>query len=150
MPRIDILIPTTFPEGAPKAADLSGFLREAEDLGFGGLWVIDRLFHQTVVLDGFTTLVWAAANTSRVRLGSAVLLMPFRNPALLARQIATVDTLSGGRVTLGISLGGRENEHATVGATYRQRARRLEEGVEVLRRLFSGEGVTYKGRFYEL
>jgi len=150
MARVDILIPTTYPDGPPKAADLSAFLRSAEDLGFGGLWVIDRLFHQTAVLDGFTTMVWAAACTSRVRLGSAVLLMPFRNPALLARQIATVDTLSGGRVTLGISLGGRENEHATVGATFRQRARRLEEGIEVLRQLFTGAAVNFKGRFYEL
>jgi probable F420-dependent oxidoreductase len=148
--RIDILIPQAFPDGLPTAEDLTAFMRAAEDSGFGGLWVIDRLFHQTPVLDGYTTMVWAAANTRRVRLGSAVLLMPFRNPALLARQIATVDALSGGRVTLGISLGGRENEHATVGATYRQRARRLEEGVEVLRRLFGGENVTYKGRYFEL
>jgi probable F420-dependent oxidoreductase len=150
MARFDILIPQTFPDGLPAASDLSDFMRAAEDLGFGGLWVIDRLFHQTPVLDGYTTMVWAAANTSRVRLGSAVLLVPFRNPSLLARQIATVDALSEGRVTLGVSLGGRENEHATVGATYRQRARRLEEGVEVLRQLFAGENVTYKGRFYEL
>lgn len=150
MVRVDILIPTTFPDGPPAAGDLASFFRAAEELGFGGLWVVDRLFHQTVVLDGFTTLVWAAAQTSRVRLGSAVLLMPFRNPALLARQIGTLDSLSGGRVTLGVSLGGRENEHATIGATYRQRARRLEEGVEVLRQLFAGESVNFKGRFYEL
>lgn len=150
MARVDILIPTTYPDGLPQTADLGGFFRAAEELGFGGLWVIDRLLHQTAVLDGFTTLTWAAAHTSRVRLGTAVLLMPFRNPALLARQIATVDALSGGRVTLGISLGGRENEHATVRATYRQRARRLEEGIEVLRLLFGGEGVSFDGRFYQL
>jgi probable F420-dependent oxidoreductase len=150
MARIDILIPTTYPDGLPRADDLAAFFRAAEDLGFGGLWVIDRLFHQTPVLDGFTTLVWAAAHTSRVRLGSAVLLMPFRNPALFARQVATVDALSGGRVTLGISLGGRENEHATIGASYKQRARRLEEGVQVMRLLFGGENVSFKGRFYEL
>jgi probable F420-dependent oxidoreductase len=150
MSRIDILIPTTCPDGLPKAAELAAYFRAAEDLGFGGLWVVDRLFHTTTVLDGFTTLTWAAAHTSRVRLGSAVLLMPFRNPALLARQMATVDALSGGRVTLGISLGGRENEHATVRATYRQRARRLEEGVEVMRLLFSGEHVSFQGRYYEL
>jgi alkanesulfonate monooxygenase SsuD/methylene tetrahydromethanopterin reductase-like flavin-dependent oxidoreductase (luciferase family) len=150
MARIDILVPQAYPDGLPDAQDLSAYMRAAEDLGFGGLWVIDRLFHQTPVLDGYTTMVWAAANTSRVRLGSAVLLMPFRNPALLARQIATVDALTAGRVTLGISLGGRENEHATVGATYRQRARRLEEGVEVLRQLFAGADVTYKGRYFEL
>lgn len=150
MADIHILIPTTYPDGPPDAAGLGGFCRAAEDLGFGGLWVIDRLFHQTVVLDGFTTLTWAAALTSRVRLGTAVLLMPFRNPALLARQIATVDALSGGRVTLGISLGGRENEHATVHATYRQRARRLEESIAVLRGLFGGEGVSFDGRFYQL
>src|SRR5712692_11708439 len=145
MARIDILIPSTFPDGAPKAADLARFLRSAEDLGFGGLWVIDRLFHQTVVLDGFTTLTWAAALTTRVRLGSAVLLMPFRNPALLAKQVATLDALSGGRVTLGISLGGGEAEHATLRAPFRQRARRLEEGTEVLRKLFGGENVSFKG-----
>jgi probable F420-dependent oxidoreductase len=150
MARVDILIPTTCPDGLPKAADLAAYFRAAEDLSFGGLWIVDRLFHTTTVLDGFTTLTWAAAHTSRLRLGSAVLLMPFRNPALLARQVATVDALSGGRVTLGISLGGRENEHASVRATYRQRARRLEEGVEVLRLLFGGEHVNFQGRYYEL
>jgi len=150
MARIDILIPTVCPDGVPKAADLSSYFRAAEDLGFGGLWVVDRLFHTTPVLDGFTTLTWAAAHTSRLRLGSAVLLMPFRNPALLARQIATVDALSGGRVTLGISLGGRENEHATVHATFKQRPRRLAEGVEVLRLLFGGENISFEGRYYSL
>jgi probable F420-dependent oxidoreductase len=150
MARVDILIPTVCPDGVPNASDLGAYFQTAEDLGFGGLWVVDRLFHQTVVLDGLTTLTWAAAHTSRVRLGSAVLLLPFRNPAVLARQIATVDALSGGRVTLGVSLGGRENEHATVRATYKQRARRLEEGVEVLRLLFGGEQVNFQGRYYEL
>jgi len=150
MARIDILIPTVCPDGVPKAADLGAYFRTAEDLGFGGLWVVDRLFHTTTVLDGFTTLTWAAAHTSRLRLGSAVLLMPFRNPALLARQIATVDALAGGRVTLGISLGGRENEHATVHATFKQRPRRLEESVEVLRLLFGGENLSFQGRYYSL
>jgi probable F420-dependent oxidoreductase len=150
MARVDILIPTTYPGDLPKMADLLAYFKSTEDLGFGGLWVIDRLFHQTPVLDGWTTLTWAAAATSRVRLGTAVLLMPLRNPALLARQAATVDAMSGGRVTLGVSLGGRENEHATVSATYPQRARRLEEGLEVMRKLFAGENANFKGRFYEL
>jgi alkanesulfonate monooxygenase len=150
MARIDILIPQVYPDSTPKAADLAAFFRTAEDLGFGGLWVTERLFHKTFVLDGLTTLNWAAAYTNRMRLGTAVLLMPIRNPALLARQVGTLDTLSGGRVALGLSLGGRENEHASAGATYRQRARRLEEGIEVLRRLFAGEDANFKGRFYEL
>ncbi len=140
MARIDIFIPSTFPDGLPQLADLTAYFKTAEDLGFGGLWGRDRLFHQTPVLDRYTLMVLAAAATTRVRIGSAVLLMPFRNPALFARQIATLDALSGGR----------ENEHATVHATYKQRVRRLEESVEVLRLLFSEENVNYQGRYYTL
>src|SRR5487761_1537116 len=133
-----ILIPTVCPDGPPSGAALAEFCRDAEDHGFGGLWVIERLFHQATVLDAYTTLTWAAAHTTRLRLGTGVMLMPIRNPALMARQMATLDRLSGGRVTIGISLGGREEEHATIGATYKQRVRRLEEGTKVLRLLFAG------------
>lgn len=147
---VDILIPTVYPEGVPESAALSSFMREAEALDFGGLWVIERLFHREPVLDAYTTLTWAAAQTRRVRLGTGVLLLPLRNPALLAKQVATLDLLSGGRVTLGVSLGGGEAEHATLRAPFRQRARRLEEGVEVLRRLFATSDVSFNGRHYEL
>lgn len=150
MAEFHILIPTVYPEGPPKAAALVDFFHDAEAQGFGGLWVIERLFHQTTVLDAYTTLTWAAANTRRVRLGTGVALMPIRNPALFARELGTLDTLSGGRVTLGVSLGGREEEHATMRANLRQRARRLEEGTEVLRLLFKGGPVSFSGRFFEL
>lgn len=149
--KIGLLIPTSFGETLPKPQAFADFFREADELGFDSLWVIDRISHQTAkVLDPLTVLSYAAAATSRIRLGTAVLLFPFRSPVLIAKSAATLDYLSGGRLTLGVSLGGGYREYQALGVPIRERVGRLREGLEIMRKLWTESEVTFHGRFYDL
>jgi probable F420-dependent oxidoreductase len=106
-------------------------------------------------LDPLVTLGAAAARTQRVRIGTAVLLGALYQPVLLARAAASLDVLSRGRLVLAMGVGGaftpaQRGEWAAAGVDARQRARRLEEVVELLPRLWSGEPVTFSGRHFQL
>jgi probable F420-dependent oxidoreductase len=148
--RVGLLVPGSFSGTPPALPEFTAFFRRADDLGLHSLWVIDRILHDINVLDPLTLLTCAAAVTSRVRLGTSVLLFAFRNPVLVAKTAATLDYLSGGRLILGVSLGGRDNEFATLGVPIRQRVSRLEENLTVMRRLWSEPQVTFHGRYYHL
>ncbi|MFQ5879720.1 MAG: LLM class flavin-dependent oxidoreductase [Dehalococcoidia bacterium] len=148
--RIGILIPTAYGQEPPRPQQMVEFCQTAERLGFDSLWSVDRLFHRINILEAYTILTWAAAVTQRIRIGSAVILSTLRLPVWLAKEAATLDYLSGGRLTLGISLGGMEPEYAAIGVPTRQRTRRLEETIAILRRLWSEDNVTWQGRYYDL
>jgi probable F420-dependent oxidoreductase len=148
--KVGLLIPGSFASQPPKLSEFTEFFRRADDLGFHSLWVIDRIFHSVNVLDPLTLLTCAAAVTSRVRLGTAVLLFAFRNPVLIAKTTATLDYLSGGRLTLGVSLGGRDNEFESLGVPIKQRVSRLRENLTVMRKLWTEHNVTFHGRYYHL
>jgi len=116
-------LPTTVP-GITGAA-LVEWARRAEDRGFGSLGVLDRLVHDNY--DALLALTAAAAVTSRVRLTTSLLLAGYRgSPAVLAKQLATLDHLSAGRLVLGIGAGGREDDFAAAGASYAGRGPRLD------------------------
>jgi alkanesulfonate monooxygenase SsuD/methylene tetrahydromethanopterin reductase-like flavin-dependent oxidoreductase (luciferase family) len=125
-------------------------VQEAERLGFDSLWATERVFHRINILDSLTVLSWAAALTQRIRLGTAALLLALHSPALVARAIASLDYLSGGRMNVCVTLGGHEAEHQGVGAAVKQQVARLRENVAMLRRLLSEETVTMGGRFQTL
>jgi alkanesulfonate monooxygenase SsuD/methylene tetrahydromethanopterin reductase-like flavin-dependent oxidoreductase (luciferase family) len=104
-------------------------------------------------VEQWTILAAAAAATERIRLGSFVTNVMNRHPALLARMVSNVHELSGGRVTLGIGIGGAKREHLAYGMDFpepAERARRLEEAVAVLRALWTGGPVSLEGEFYRL
>src|SRR5881296_2405416 len=111
------------------------------------LWVGDSVVAKPR-LEPLTTLAYLAGITSRVRLGTAVLLPALRHPVVLAHQIANVDQISRGRVVLGLGVGwslpSAEREWAACGADYKRRVRRLEEHVEIWRMLWRGEPVSYR------
>jgi alkanesulfonate monooxygenase SsuD/methylene tetrahydromethanopterin reductase-like flavin-dependent oxidoreductase (luciferase family) len=88
--------------------------------------------------------------TERVKLGTAILVLPLRHPAIVAREVISLDFLSGGRFIFGVGTGWDEKEFATVGVPLKERGTRLDEGLEVIRRLLSEESVTHHGRFYHL
>ncbi|HEY3187550.1 MAG TPA: LLM class flavin-dependent oxidoreductase [Solirubrobacteraceae bacterium] len=120
-----------------------------EELGYDSIWLSD-----TATLGGVAplpTLAAIAARTEHLKLGIGVLVMPPRNPVLLARELATVDVISGGRLLpaggLGIQL---RPELAAMGVPREERTARLEEGVRVVKMLWPGEPVTFKGRFTSL
>ena len=149
--KLGILVPGMFGGTVPTLAEFSSFFRRSEELGYDSLWVIDRVFHPGAsIIDPMTLLTVAATATERVRLGTAVLLFVLRNPILVAKTTSTLDYLSGGRLTLGISLGGRDNEFEPLGVDVRRRVSRFNEGLEVMRRLWSERDVTHHGRYFSM
>ncbi|MEO3807494.1 TIGR03619 family F420-dependent LLM class oxidoreductase [Sphaerisporangium sp. B11E5] len=133
--------------------------RRAEELGYASLWTFQRLLHPVAlsmgpvyrsVQDPVVTLAFLAGVTSRIRLGVAVLNMPFYSPALLAKQLATLQDVSRGRLDAGLGLGWMEEEFAASGVPMAARGRRAVEYLHVLRQLWA-EGITsHKGEFYEI
>ncbi|MEU8813624.1 TIGR03619 family F420-dependent LLM class oxidoreductase [Actinoplanes sp. NPDC048796] len=151
--------------GAPVAgawadpASLTSFARRAEELGYHGLWAFQRLlvgqeqrlepvYHR--VLDPLLALSWAAAHTTSIRLGVAVLNIPYVSPVYLAKQAATLDVLSGGRFDLGLGTGWSEPEFTATGSGPHPRGERMTEYLEVLRTLWNDEVASFDGRFYQV
>ncbi|MEU7866183.1 TIGR03619 family F420-dependent LLM class oxidoreductase [Dactylosporangium sp. NPDC049140] len=138
---------------------LGRFARAAEHQAYDSLWTFQRLFvgvDQAVdpvyrsVLDPLVALGFAAACTETVRLGVAVVNLPFVSPAYLAKQVGSLDVLSGGRVDLGLGTGWSEAEFAATGASGERRAARTREFVAVLRTLWRDEVSEFDGEFYTL
>ena len=148
--NVGILLPGAFAGQPPTLGEFSEFFRSAEDLGFHSLWVIDRVFHPINIIEPLMLLTCAATVTSRIRLGTAVYLFVLRNPVLAAKTISTLDYLSDGRVTLGISLGGRDNEFEPLGVPMKRRVSRFEEGLALMRKLFTERDVTFHGRYFNV
>ena len=130
----------------------------AEDAGFSSLWVMDHMLQlpplggpAASILEGYVTLGALAAVTKRVELGTLVTGVTYRNPAHLAKQIATLDALSGGRVILGIGAAWYDTEHEAYGWDFppvRERFARLDEAVTICRGMFDNETFTYTGAHY--
>jgi alkanesulfonate monooxygenase SsuD/methylene tetrahydromethanopterin reductase-like flavin-dependent oxidoreductase (luciferase family) len=123
------------PIGDPAA--LLDWARRAEAGPFSTLGLLDRLVYDNP--EPLVTLAALAGTTSRIRVQTEVLLAPLREPALLAKQAATLDRISGGRFVLGLGVGGREDDHEVVGTDLHTRGRRLDEQMAVMRRIWSGE-----------
>ncbi|MCY4624029.1 MAG: LLM class flavin-dependent oxidoreductase [Chloroflexi bacterium] len=148
--KVGLHIPAASDGPLPSKAQYIEFFRHAERLGFHGLWTEDRIFHNANLLEPLTLLTLAASATERMVLGTAVLLLSMRNAPELARRLSSLDYLSGGRVELGISLGGRPGEYPGLGMQQSERVPRLRENMLVLRALLRGEPVSHEGRFYDL
>lgn len=151
--------------GAPVAGawatpdNLAAFAVRAEQAGYASLWTFQRLivpegsamepvYHS--VLDPMVALGYTAAVTSRIRLGVAILNVPYVSPAIVAKQAATLDVLSAGRFDLGLGVGWMPQEFAVTGASMARRGARADEYIAVLRALWA-EGVTeFSGEFYRL
>ena len=132
--------------------------RRAEELGYHSVWTLQRLVNpagsadQTYrnVPDPLVTLAYLAGQTSRIRLGVAVLNMPFFSPPLLAKQAITVDHVSGGRLDLGLGIGWMPEEYAAVGVPYERRGARADDFLAALDALWSADESLHHGPFYDL
>lgn len=136
---------------------LTGFAMRAEELGYHGLWAFQRLLAGAdqglapvyrSVLDPLLALTYAAARTTQIRLGVAIINLPYLSPTYLAKQAGTLDVLSGGRFDLGLGTGWSDVEFAATNSDPNPRGRRTEEYLQVLRTLFRGEQTAYSGEFY--
>jgi probable F420-dependent oxidoreductase len=127
---------------------------QAEELGFADVWVSehiilprDRMYPPSAIFwDPLLTLTWAAASTSRVGLGTSVLVLPMRHPLPLAKELATLQNLSDGRLILGAGVGWLEDEFAALGVPFRQRGRRMDEGIAMMRAVWSEDPVSFAAK----
>jgi alkanesulfonate monooxygenase SsuD/methylene tetrahydromethanopterin reductase-like flavin-dependent oxidoreductase (luciferase family) len=147
---VGIHVPSASVAPLDSGAAYAEFFRQVEALGLDAIWTEDRLFHRANMLDPLLLLGWAAASTRRIQLGTAVLVLNLRHAAVVARQVSTLAHLSGGRLALGVSLGGRPDEYQGLGVPMERRVRVFRESVAVLRRLLSGQPVAHQGTFFHL
>jgi probable F420-dependent oxidoreductase len=138
---------------------LASFAERAEEAGYASLWTFQRLLVPEgsgmdpvyrSVLDPMVALGYAAARTSRIRLGVAVVNLPFVSPAYLAKQATTVDVLSGGRLDLGLGIGWMPEEFTITAASTARRGARTEEFLAVLRTLWDDGVSSFDGEFYTI
>jgi probable F420-dependent oxidoreductase len=147
---LGVAIPQTFPDGRVDPQRIRDFLLRAEALGFHSAWVVEHMFGTMPALAPVELLTYAAAVTERLRLGAAVLLTALRTPVHTAKSLATLDQLSGGRLIVGVGLGGNPKVYPAFGLTAERRAARFAEGLRVMKRLWTEPHVTAEGEFYRL
>jgi alkanesulfonate monooxygenase SsuD/methylene tetrahydromethanopterin reductase-like flavin-dependent oxidoreductase (luciferase family) len=126
--------------------DLAAFVERAERLGFDSIWAIDRL-----VFDGYLPLpllAWVAGQTEKVSIGTSVILATLYSPLMLAKEAATIDRLSSGRLMLGLGIGAREDDFEAAFVPIERRDRRIEETVALLRQTWSGQPIRHEGRVF--
>jgi probable F420-dependent oxidoreductase len=155
------------------AAGDSGLLRDfaqlAESLGFDSLWVSDHIvyprtgsgahpsgegrghfFSEHPWLESLAALTYVAAATQRPQLGTAVLVLPQRNPVLVAKQLTTIDVLSGGRLVFGAGIGWWAEEFEALATPFRDRGRRMDDYLEVIRQCWMEDHPRFDGKYYRL
>jgi probable F420-dependent oxidoreductase len=136
-------------EWHPRIDELVALVRTVDRCGYDSLWVGDHVSFAIPILDPLLQLAQAAVVSRRLTLGTSVYLPPLRHPAPVAKQVATLDHLTEGRLIFGVGVGGEfPKEYEVCGVPREQRGARLAEGVAVLRKLWSGEPVSHSGRFY--
>jgi probable F420-dependent oxidoreductase len=154
--QIGFAIPVTGAWATP--ANQVSIARRAEERGYHSVWTLQRLVNPADsadetyrnAADPLITLAYLAGQTSRVRLGVAVLNMPFYSPPLLAKLAVTLDPVSAGRLDLGLGIGWMREEYIAVGVPYERRGARAEDFLAALESLWSADVSEHKGPFYEL
>lgn len=142
----------SLPHRSPEPIDAEAVRRmaqRAEALGFRDLWVTENTLDHVFCFDPVAVLTYAAAVTSRIRLGVSVVVLPAHHPARVAHQWACLDHLSGGRAILGLGLG-RAHHYEQFAIPRERRVRRFREGVELIRALWTRPRVDYQGEIYRL
>jgi alkanesulfonate monooxygenase SsuD/methylene tetrahydromethanopterin reductase-like flavin-dependent oxidoreductase (luciferase family) len=133
--QVGIGLPATIPGTEGKR--ILDWAKKADSGPFSSLGILDRLVYPNY--ESLITLAAVAGVTQRIRLMTTVLLAPLRNTALLAKQAASLDALSGGRLTLGLGIGGREDDYLAASVSFRRRGKRFEEQLATMKRIWSGQ-----------
>ena len=164
--RLGFALPQMGPIAGPES--VAAAAQRAEALGFDSVWVLDRLLWPVEpqapypvgdgslpevykrVLDPVETLTFAAAHTRKIALGTSVLNLPWYNPVLLARRLASLDVLSGGRLRVGFGMGWSPDEYAAAGSPWKTRGKRADQYVEVMKKIWTTDPVEFHGEHAEL
>jgi probable F420-dependent oxidoreductase len=122
-----------------------------ETLGFDSVWTGEHMLFHGPVTDGLITLATFAGKTSRIQLGSAITLLPLRPPVVVAKAVSTLDVVSQGRFIFGVGVGGEfPKEFEACGVPVHERGRRANEAIEICRKLWTEDHVTYEGKIFQL
>jgi probable F420-dependent oxidoreductase len=161
----------TLPQAGQQATrdNVIHLAQNSESEGFDSLWVFERLLwpinpqtpypatpdgslpaQYQVMLDPLETLTYVAANTNRIALGTSVIDVLFHNPVILARRFATLDVLSEGRSICGVGIGWSRDEYQASNISFKDRGKRADEFVQVLKRIWVDDVVEFKGKFYNI
>ena len=124
------------------------FLARAEKVGYESVWVQEQIISDSPILEPVTLLTYAAALTSKVRLGSAVLLTVVRNPVQLAKSLSSLDQLSQGPLTVGVGIGGPHVPEKVFGVSSERRSRQFVEGLQVMKALWTQPRASFAGEFW--
>jgi probable F420-dependent oxidoreductase len=150
--RIGIHLPQIGRKAAPEAIRRAAV--QAEELGFADVWTSEHIIipkgapypPSALFFDPVLSLTWAAAFTKRVGLGTSVLVLPMRHPLPLAKELATLQNLSEGRLILGAGVGWMEAEFAALGVPFRERGRRMDEGIAMMQAVWNEDPVSFPAR----
>lgn len=148
--RAGIALPQALEDGWFDLEALRQYAQQAEALGFDELWTIEQITGRLPILEPLAILGYLAAATSRIRLGTAVVVLNLRNPVQLAKEVASLDHLSGGRLTLGLGLGTGTRMYPAYGLSEERRVARFNEGVQVLKALWTQPEAALEGDFWRL
>lgn len=141
---------------------IAAVARAAEEAGFDSFWGGEHLAlpdpssasspmsPRTTFVDLCVTIAFAAAHTRRLRFGTGIMILPLRNPVVLAKQLASVDVISGGRFIFGVGISNIAEEYQAVGMPFDHKGRRAEESIAVMKALWSMERAHFHGRFFSL
>ena len=145
----DIKFGVTYSERAD-FTDLPAYAKRVEDLGLDSIWVTENIGSRAPALECFTALSFMAAHTSKLMVGTSVMLLPLRNPVMVAQTVASLDILSGGRAVLGVGVGNEGPDLKAYGGNVRHRASWSDEALEVIKRLWTEDSVTFHGKHFDL
>jgi probable F420-dependent oxidoreductase len=151
--RVGIHLPHIGRKAGPQAIRRAAV--QAEELGFADAWASEHIIvprdapypPSAIFYDPVLTLTWAAACTNRIGLGTSVLVLPMRHPLPLAKELATLQNLSEGRLILGAGVGWLEAEFAALGAPFAERGRRMDEGIALMRAVWTEDPVSFPTRW---
>jgi probable F420-dependent oxidoreductase len=148
--RFAISIPQFYSDGEFDPVTFRGYCSRVEELGYDSGWTQESTLSASPQLGPIETMTYAAACTRRLRLGCVVFVTTLHSPAHLAKSIATLDQLSGGRIEVGVGTGGKHRPFGAFGITGDRYVARFTEGLEVMKALWTQPSVTFDGEFWQL
>ena len=151
--EFSMAIPQVFLDGRADMALVRNALQRAEELGYQGAWVQDQVTGEASLMESISLMCYAAAVTSKLRLGVSVLVFPIRDPVVLAKSVGSLDHMSNGRVTLGIGLGpvfAGDGYFSTFGFGAKDALGRFNEGLAIMKSLWTEPVTSFEGRYFHL
>ena len=146
------------PQLGAAPADIARIARRAEETGYASIWVSDHILLPAEggrlpaieIMEPLMTLAYVAALTSKIRLATSVIVVPYRNAIHLAKELATLDRLCGGRLAVGVASGWLESEFQALGAPYEKRGAYTDEAIRLMRAMFANDTPNFDGEFFKL